>query len=227
MRFNLTKNSVINYFMPIIFQSQKKTNLLILIQEKKVTKDLVFLIFGFLNSFEISQLDKISHVFREFVNEYDNSLISLKDAQDWHISAEREHKEQKDLLPIIQSRTRKLTDFIWQYGLGGVQLFGIMSHIIFSSEQLDQTEVFMRINYRQFSCPIHRFGDGFDTIVSVGMMLGGAVILGKVAMASVNSNRQEQKVKLAEGKVSQTAFYLQKREKTQSQSTSRPNFANA
>ncbi len=225
MRFNLTKNSVINYFMPIIFQSQKKTNLLILIQEEKVTKDLVFIIFGFLNSFEINQLDKTSHFFSNLVNEYDNSLISLKDARNRHISANREFKEQKDLLPTIQSRTSKLIDFLFHYAVGGIQLFGIMSHISVSSfEQLDQTEVFMRINYRQFSCPIHRLGDDFDTIVSVGMMLSGAVIFGKAAMVCANSSRQGQKVKLAEGKVSQTAFYLQKREKTQSQSTSRPNF---
>ena len=98
MRFNLIKNSVINYFMPIIFQSQKKQNMLIFIQEKKVPKNLVFVIFGFLNPVEILRLYRTSHVFNQLVKEYNNSLISLKDAGDQHSSAKREFEEQKNLL---------------------------------------------------------------------------------------------------------------------------------
>ncbi len=199
--------------------------MLTFIQDEKVTKDVVFVILGFLNPVEILRLNNTSRVFNKFFKEYNNSRVSINDAQNQYTAAKREFKEQKDLLPKKLNRIGKVMNFLFRYPLGRIEIFGVMNLYIASSfKPLDQTEVFMRSGYQQFSCLDNRVGNALETITCAEMIFGLAVVAGTVAMGCANSYRERQKAKLSAGKVSQTAFYFTKRKKTQSQLPSRPNF---
>lgn len=211
MRFNLTKNSVIKYFISVILQQRTKSNLLALIEEK-APKDLVLFIFGFLSYDEILPLCRISRAFNDFVKNYNKSLISLKDAKHQHTIAIQEFNEQKDLLPKKLNRNNKMVDYLFLYAGNAVEFFGIINLSIAKSFQsVDQTEVFMRTSYHQASCPNNGAGNALENIANAGMIFGLVMILGKIVMTGADSHRQAYRGKLNEQKVSQTALYLKNR----------------
>ena len=102
--------------------------------------------------------------------------------------------------------------FLFPSMLGVIQGFGIMNLTIASWFQpFDNTEVFMRTSYQQFSCPNNRVGNALETLVCAEMIFLVVVAVGKTAMVCTNSGRQRKKTTLAAENLYHTAFYFLKK----------------